>query len=100
MRSGSTCSLEGTYAVVGAAALSRGSAARVAASWTQKLDPMGELTVSTSRAGLQLVLRRTAVVLAVLIPVLAVAGGVSGVSPAMCLLRGLPSPSAPLLWAQ
>ncbi|MGW2552889.1 zf-HC2 domain-containing protein [Streptomyces sp. NPDC001635] len=61
----------------------------VAASWTQKLDPMGELTVSTSRAGLQLVLRRTAVVLAVLIPVLAVAGGVSGVSPAMCLLPGL-----------
>ncbi|MFC9686661.1 zf-HC2 domain-containing protein [Streptomyces sp. NPDC056948] len=58
----------------------------VAASWTQRLDPMGELTSTTPRAGLRLVLRRTAVVLAVVIPVLAAAGGVVGVSPALCLL--------------
>ncbi|WP_241266876.1 zf-HC2 domain-containing protein [Streptomyces scabichelini] len=58
----------------------------VAAAWTQRLDPMGELTVTTPRAGLQLVLRRTALVLVVVIPVLAMAGGVVGVSLALCLL--------------
>ncbi|MBA2811095.1 zf-HC2 domain-containing protein [Streptomyces sp. KM273126] len=58
----------------------------VAAAWTQRLDPMSELTVTTPRAGLRLVLRRTAVVLGAVIPVLAVAGGVVGVSPALCLL--------------
>lgn len=58
----------------------------VAAAWTRRLDRMSELTVTTPRAGLRLVLRRTAVVLGVVIPVLAVAGGVVGVSPALCLL--------------
>ncbi|MBR8641013.1 zf-HC2 domain-containing protein [Streptomyces tuirus] len=58
----------------------------VAASWTRRLDPMGELTATTPRAGLRLVLRRTAVVLTVVIPVLAAAGGAVGVSPALCLL--------------
>lgn len=58
----------------------------VLAAWTRRLDPMGELTASTPRAGLQLVLRRTTVVLVVVIPVLAAAGGLTGVSPARCLL--------------
>ncbi|MPY56419.1 zf-HC2 domain-containing protein [Streptomyces spongiae] len=58
----------------------------VAAAWSQRLDPMGELTATTPRAGLRMVLRRTAVVLGVVIPVLAVAGGIVGVSPALCLL--------------
>ncbi|TVT40793.1 zf-HC2 domain-containing protein [Amycolatopsis rhizosphaerae] len=58
----------------------------VSAAWTRRLDPMGELAVSTPRAGLPLVLRRTTVALLVVIPVLAVAEGVTGVSPALCLL--------------
>lgn len=58
----------------------------VAAAWTRDLDPMGELTVSSPRAGLQLVLRRTAAVLVVMIPVLAVAGAITNVSLAVCLL--------------
>ena len=61
----------------------------VAAAWAGPLDPMSELTMATPRAGLALVLRRTAAVLAVVIPVLAVAGGLAGVSLAVCLLPGL-----------
>jgi hypothetical protein len=60
--------------------------AGVAAAWSGRLDPMGELTATTPRAGVQLVLRRTAAVLAVLIPALAAAGGITGVSLALCLL--------------
>ncbi|MDX8034211.1 zf-HC2 domain-containing protein [Lentzea sp. BCCO 10_0856] len=40
----------------------------VAASWGRTLDPVYELTASTPRAGLPLVLRRTAAVLAVVVP--------------------------------
>ena len=58
----------------------------VAAAWTRRLDPMGELTVATPRAGLQLVLRRTIAVLVVMLPVLALAGWISGVWLAMCLV--------------
>jgi hypothetical protein len=61
----------------------------VAASWSQGLDPAYELTASVPRAGLHLVLRRTASVLAVVVPALLVAGwatGVPGVTAAQWLL--------------
>ncbi|MGI5500201.1 zf-HC2 domain-containing protein [Lentzea sp. CA-135723] len=45
----------------------------VAASWSRALDPAFELAAATPRAGLPLVFRRTAAVLAVVIPGLAVA---------------------------
>ncbi|MFF2852893.1 zf-HC2 domain-containing protein [Streptomyces sp. NPDC058001] len=58
----------------------------VAASWSRGLDPAYELTASTPRAGLQLVLRRTASVLAVVIPALLAGGWVTGVTAAQWLL--------------
>lgn len=58
----------------------------VAASWSRGLDPAYELTASAPRAGLYLVLRRTASVLAVMIPVLLVAGWAAGVMVAQWLL--------------
>jgi hypothetical protein len=58
----------------------------VAASWTRGLDPAYELTASVPRAGIHLVLRRTASVLAVVVPALFVAGWVTGVTAAQWLL--------------
>jgi hypothetical protein len=58
----------------------------VAAAWARKLDPMFELTASTPRAGLRLILRRTAAVLVVVIPLLAVISVFADVSPALSLL--------------
>ncbi|MGW0828245.1 zf-HC2 domain-containing protein [Streptomyces sp. NPDC002845] len=58
----------------------------VAASWSRGLDPAYELTASAPRAGLHLVLRRTASVLAVVVPVLLVGGWVTGVMVAQWLL--------------
>ncbi|WP_405586131.1 zf-HC2 domain-containing protein [Streptomyces sp. NBC_01092] len=58
----------------------------VAASWSRGLDPAYELTASAPRAGLQLVLRRTTSVLAVVVPALLVAGWVTGVTAAQWLL--------------
>ncbi|WP_405754077.1 zf-HC2 domain-containing protein [Streptomyces sp. NBC_00073] len=58
----------------------------VAASWSRGLDPAYELTASAPRAGLYLVLRRTASVLAVVVPALLVAGWVTGVTAAQWLL--------------
>jgi hypothetical protein len=46
----------------------------VAASWGRSLDPAHEITAATPRAGLPLVLRRTAAVLAITVPGLALAG--------------------------
>lgn len=60
--------------------------AGVAAAWSGRLDPVGELTATTPRAGLRLVLRRTAAVLALLIPALAAAGEITGVALALCLM--------------
>ncbi|MFD9699891.1 zf-HC2 domain-containing protein [Lentzea sp. NPDC059081] len=51
----------------------------VAASWSRALDPAYELIAATPRAGLPLVFRRTAAVLAVVVPGLAVAGLLTGV---------------------
>jgi hypothetical protein len=58
----------------------------VAAAWSSGLDPAYEVVAASSRAGLDLVLRRTFAVLALVIPVLTVAGAVVGVSPARWLL--------------
>ncbi|MEU4875257.1 zf-HC2 domain-containing protein [Streptomyces sp. NPDC021608] len=58
----------------------------VAASWSRGLDPAYELTASTPRAGLPLVLRRTASVLAVVVPVLLAGGRTTGVTAAQWLL--------------
>ncbi|GAB2786037.1 zf-HC2 domain-containing protein [Streptomyces daliensis] len=60
--------------------------AGVAASWSRALDPAYELTVCAPRAGLHLLLRRTASVLAVLVPTLLVGGWLTGVSVAQWLL--------------
>ncbi|MGW2047720.1 zf-HC2 domain-containing protein [Streptomyces sp. NPDC001858] len=58
----------------------------VAASWSRGLDPAYELTASAPRAGLHLVLRRTAAVLGVVVPALLVGGWLTGVMVAQWLL--------------
>ncbi|MGW0577245.1 zf-HC2 domain-containing protein [Streptomyces sp. NPDC002920] len=58
----------------------------VAASWSRGLDPVCELTASVPRAGLYLVLRRTASVLGVVVPALLVGGWATGVMVAQWLL--------------
>ncbi|MFI6444570.1 zf-HC2 domain-containing protein [Kitasatospora sp. NPDC050543] len=50
----------------------------VAAAWSRGLDPAHELTASTARAGLPLLLRRTTSVLVVVLPVLLVGGWLTG----------------------
>ncbi|MFJ3825439.1 zf-HC2 domain-containing protein [Streptomyces nodosus] len=68
----------------------------VAASWSRGLDPAYELTASVPRAGLPLVLRRTAAVLAVVVPALFAGGWVTGVTVAQWLLPCLALTSATL----
>lgn len=58
----------------------------VAAAWSRGLDPAYELVVASPRAGLDLVLRRAAAVLVLVVPVLAAAGWLVGASPARWLL--------------
>ncbi|MFC5959241.1 zf-HC2 domain-containing protein [Streptomyces pratens] len=58
----------------------------VAASWSRGLDPAYELTASVPRAGLPLVLRRTASVLGVVVPALLVGGWATGVMVVQWLL--------------
>ncbi|MDX3658866.1 zf-HC2 domain-containing protein [Streptomyces sp. ID05-26A] len=58
----------------------------VAASWGRALDPAYELTAATPRAGLPLVFRRTAAVLAVVVPGLAIASLLTGAGFARWLL--------------
>ncbi|HEY8475140.1 MAG TPA: hypothetical protein VIL37_21315 [Natronosporangium sp.] len=58
----------------------------VAAAWSRGLDPAYELVIASPRAGLELVLRRTAAALLVVIPMLAGAGVLAGASPARWLL--------------
>ncbi|PSL54597.1 hypothetical protein B0I31_106111 [Saccharothrix carnea] len=58
----------------------------VAVAWSRGVDPAHELVVSTPRAGLQLVLRRTFAVLVVVLPALLVGGWLTGASPAYWLL--------------
>jgi hypothetical protein len=68
----------------------------VAASWSRGLDPAYELTASVPRAGLHLVLRRTASVLGVVVPALLVGGWMTGVMVAQWLLPCLAFTAATL----
>ncbi|MEU2158512.1 zf-HC2 domain-containing protein [Streptomyces sp. NPDC019396] len=68
----------------------------VAASWSRGLDPAYELTAATPRAGLYLVLRRTASVLCVVLPALFAGGWATGVTAAQWLLPCLALTSATL----
>ncbi|WP_410641324.1 zf-HC2 domain-containing protein [Amycolatopsis sp. lyj-346] len=61
----------------------------VAVSWARGLDPAYEVVVATPRAGLYLVARRTLAVLLVVLPVLGVAGWLTGTAPALWLLPSL-----------
>ncbi|WP_433293840.1 hypothetical protein ACQP2F_31615 [Actinoplanes sp. CA-030573] len=59
----------------------------VAIAWSRRHDPMGELIATTPAAGLTMLLRRTAGVLAVIVPALALAGArTGGVDLALTLL--------------
>lgn len=61
----------------------------VGASWGRLTDPMHELMATVPVAGLALVLRRTFVVLVIVLPVAALAGELTGASPARWLLPAL-----------
>ncbi len=61
----------------------------VAVSWARGLDPAYEVVTATPRAGLYLIVRRTVAVLAVVLPVLGVAGRLTGTGPAFWLLPSL-----------
>ncbi|MEU8209147.1 zf-HC2 domain-containing protein [Micromonospora sp. NPDC049044] len=71
----------------------------VAAAWSRRGDPAWELVAATPSAGLTMLLRRTAVVLVLIIPVLAAfaALGVSRANPALMLLPCLAFTAATLL---
>ncbi|MGW2445759.1 hypothetical protein [Streptomyces sp. NPDC001675] len=58
----------------------------VMAAWSPSLDPVSELTASAPRAGLAIVLRRTAAALAVVVPTLLVGGWATGAMVAQWLL--------------
>lgn len=58
----------------------------VAAAWSRQQDPAYEIVAATVRGGLHLVFRRTASVLTLVVPVLAVAGRMVDASPARWLL--------------
>jgi hypothetical protein len=69
----------------------------VAASWTRALDPAHELVAGTPAAGLPLLLWRTLVVLAIVVPVALLAGVVTGADgPAAWLLPCLALTAAAL----
>ncbi|RSM42014.1 zf-HC2 domain-containing protein [Amycolatopsis balhimycina DSM 5908] len=61
----------------------------VAASWARGLDPAYEVVTATPRAGLYLIVRRTVAVLAAVLPVLGVAGWLTGTGSALWLLPSL-----------
>ncbi|MEW2506193.1 zf-HC2 domain-containing protein [Amycolatopsis sp. NPDC047767] len=61
----------------------------VAASWSRGLDPAYELVAASPRAGLDLVLRRTTAVLVTVVPVLLLAGWLTGTNLGLALLPSL-----------
>ena len=61
----------------------------VAGTWSRRTDPAWELVAGSPRTGVWLLLRRTAVVLAVVIPLLLAAGWAGGLSPGLWLLPSL-----------
>ncbi|GLY32750.1 hypothetical protein [Kineosporia sp. NBRC 101731] len=72
----------------------------VAAVWSRPLDPAWELTGSAPRGGLWMLLRRTLAMMLVLLPVLTVAGLLTGHSPAVWLLPALALTAGSLLAGQ
>lgn len=66
----------------------------VAVAWSRRHDPAWELIAATPAAGLTVLLRRTAAVLVVIVPVLALASSSTGVSVALTLLPCLAFTSA------
>lgn len=71
--------------------------AGLAVAWSRRSDPAWETVAGTSRGGLELLLRRTVVILATVIPPLAVAGWLLGQSPARWLLPCLTFTATTLL---
>jgi len=69
----------------------------LAVAWSRRWDPMWETVSGTARAGIELLLRRTVVVLAAVLPPLAVVGWRLDVNPALWLLPSLTFTSAALL---
>ncbi|MEU8376239.1 hypothetical protein AB0C22_24405 [Micromonospora sp. NPDC048894] len=69
----------------------------VAVAWHRRADPAWELIAATPASGLTMLLRRTAAVLAFVIPVLAVVGAGTGMSLALMLLPCLAFTAATLL---
>ncbi|WBB77686.1 zf-HC2 domain-containing protein [Micromonospora sp. WMMD882] len=69
----------------------------VAVAWNRRADPAWELIAATPAAGLTTLLRRTAAVLAFVVPALALAGAGVGVSLALMLLPCLAFTAAALL---
>jgi hypothetical protein len=65
--------------------------------WSRRADPAWETIAGTSRAGLELLLRRTLVILATVLPPLAAAGWYLGQSPARWLLPSLTLTATTLL---
>ncbi|MFB6887836.1 zf-HC2 domain-containing protein [Kitasatospora sp. NPDC056327] len=61
----------------------------VALSWGSHSDPVHELVATTPRAGLGLLLRRTAAVLSLVVPALAVGGLLTGTAPVLVVLPAL-----------
>ena len=71
--------------------------AGLATAWSRHWDPAWETISGTARAGVELLLRRTVAVLAVVLPLLASAGGFLGENPALWLLPCLAFTAATLL---
>jgi hypothetical protein len=71
--------------------------AGLAVAWSRRANPAWEVIAGTARAGLELLLRRTLAVLAMVLPLLAVAGLALGRNPALWLLPCLTFTAATLL---
>lgn len=69
----------------------------LAVAWSRRWDPMWETVCGTARAGIELLLRRTVVVLATVLPPLAAVGWGLGANPALWLLPCLTFTAAALL---
>jgi hypothetical protein len=69
----------------------------LAVAWSHRWDPAWEIVSGTARAGFELLLRRTVVVLATVLPLLAAAGWYLGANPALWLLPCLTFTAAALL---
>ncbi|MCY1144969.1 zf-HC2 domain-containing protein [Actinoplanes sp. Pm04-4] len=71
--------------------------AGLAIAWSRRSDPAWEITVGTPRAGLEMLFRRTVVVLATVLAPLAVAGWRLDMNPTLWLLPSLAFTAATLL---